>query len=180
MKNINGIIETFTTQFEVENSVKTLERDGFNTNQLSIIGKNYKTTDNIHGFLIWHGQEDIGKDEEVHFGVWIGGLFSLLKGAGLLFIPGVGSVIVAGYLTSSLGQLIEETAGDDLDTNALSSLTSILSSLGMSEKDALRYETQVRAGRYLLISTGTQANLERAQEVLNCSDAVSDLTAIAN
>ncbi|MGJ3247300.1 MAG: hypothetical protein ACFE0I_14660 [Elainellaceae cyanobacterium] len=180
MKNISGIIETFATQFEVENSVKILEKSGFNTNQLSILGKNYKTTDNIHGFLIWHGQAELGKDEDVHFGVWIGGLFSLLKGAGLLFIPGVGSVIVAGYLTSSLGQLIEETAGDDLDTNALSSLTSMLSSLGMSEKDALRYETQVRAGRYLLIVTGTQVNLERAQKILHCSDSRSDLAAIAN
>ena len=73
-----------------EEAVKTLQRGGFDMKKISIVGKDYETDEHVVGFLNAGDRAKIfGK-----LGAFWGGLFGILFGAALIFIPVIGSVVI--------------------------------------------------------------------------------------
>ena len=101
---------------------------------------------------------------------WVGGVFGLLPGSAVLWIPGFGPLIVVGSLASMLiggaGSAAVGAAG-----SALGALTG----LSVSEQQIHRYEEQVRGGGFLLIAHGHASEVECARVALERSD-VRELT----
>jgi hypothetical protein len=96
-------------------------------------------------------------------GAWVGGLFGLLIGAAFLVLPGVGPVIVAGPLSAALlGGLEGALAGA-----ALGALSGALVGWGVPKNQALKYEAQVKAGKFLVIARGTPEQIEKAKTLLS-------------
>ena len=87
----------------------------------------------------------------------LGGIAGWLVGIGALAIPGIGPVVAAGALATTLGgAAIGAVAGG---------LIGALVGAGIPEEDARGYETHVREGRILITaqaSSGQQAQAARA------------------
>lgn len=65
------------------------------------VGKDDRTTEHVRGFLTWKDAAKSGAGAANYWGSFLGGLFGILAGARLLFVPGVGQVIVADPIARS-------------------------------------------------------------------------------
>lgn len=137
----HAVIGSFITQTEVENTVNQLINSGIDPNKISIICKNRKKAE-LEALLI---------------------PFQSIK---LLFTRGAGSMIVLGHLTEHLDRLTTQPTSGNVRTDVLDSLTSFLASIGVPERESLRYETRVRGGMVLVFVSGTEAEVNSAQQNL--------------
>jgi hypothetical protein len=86
-----------------------------------------------------------------------------LVGAAFLILPGVGAVLVAGPLAAALLGGVEGA----LAGAAFGGLTGALVGLGISKVQAIRYESQVKAGKFLVTVRGDGPQIERAKSLLS-------------
>ena len=78
-------------------------------------------------------------------------MFGLLLGAAFLVLPGVGPVIIAGPFSAAiLGGLEGALAGA-----AMGALSGALVGWGVPKNQALKYEAEVKAGKFLVMVRGT-------------------------
>jgi hypothetical protein len=166
MANEHTVVGTFSTHVEAENAVRELQKSDFNMHKISILGKDYQTTEHVRGFLTWKDTARGGAGQAGYLGAFIGGLFGILTGAGILFIPGIGPVIVAGHLVGVLAGWIEGMVVGGVGAAVAGGLLGALVGLGIPKEQALKYETEVKAGKFLVIVTGTDEDLQRAQQIL--------------
>ena len=153
------IVAVYPDHASAEQAVRRLIKEGFDMKDVSIIGRDFQVEEEPIGFL--SARDFIGAGAGT--GAWVGGLFGLLVGAAFLVLPGVGPVVIAGPLTASLlGGLEGAVAGA-----AIGALSGALIGLGIPRNQALKYEAQVKAGKFLVVVHGTQEKVERAREVLS-------------
>jgi hypothetical protein len=60
-------VSLFPSHVEAETTVLSLQKAGFDMQKISIIGKDYQTTEHIRGFLTW---KDIAKAEAGEADYW--------------------------------------------------------------------------------------------------------------
>ena len=166
MANEHIVVSTFVTHVEAENAVRELQKSDFNMHKISILGKDYQTTEHVRGFLTWKDTARGGAGEAGYWGAFIGGLFGILTGAGILFIPGIGPVIVAGHIVGVLAGWIEGMVVGGVGAAVAGGLIGALVGLGIPKEQALKYETEIKAGKFLVLVSGTDEDLQRAQQIL--------------
>ena len=91
-----------------------------------------------------------------------GGLFGLVIGAAFLVLPGVGPVVVAGPLAAAVVAAIEGA----LAGTALGSLAGALVGCGVPKDRAIKYETQVKGGKFLVLVRSSREAVARAHSLL--------------
>jgi hypothetical protein len=97
-KNRNAVVAVFGQHSAAENAIKELKNGGFDVKKLSIIGRDYHSEDHVVGFYNTGDRMKYwGK-----LGAFWGGLWGLLFGAAVVFIPGVGPVVAAGSFVTWL------------------------------------------------------------------------------
>ena len=98
------------------------------------------------------------------FGTVVGGGAGLLAGLGLLAIPGLGPVVAAGWLASTLvGAGVGAAAGG---------LVGALTDAGIEHGDADAYAEGVRRGGTLVTVRADETQLARATQILDVDGAV--------
>ena len=125
---------------------------------LSIVGRDFQTTEEPVGFVSAGDYATAGAAT----GAWFGGLFGLCVGAAFLVLPGIGPIVVAGPLTAALVAGIEGA----LAGTALGSLAGALVGWGVPREKALKYETHVKGGKFLVVVRGEPAVIARAANLL--------------
>jgi len=159
----NSVVAIFAEHSGAEGAVKQLKTGGFDIKKLSIMGRDYHTEQNVIGFYnIGDRMKNWGK----HGAFW-GGVFGMLFGAAFLIIPGIGPVIAAGSVVTWIVGALEGA----VVVGGLSALGAALFSLGIPKDSVLRYETSVKAGKFVLIAHGTADEVERARGILQTSGA---------
>ena len=149
----------FHTQAEA--AVKALQRAGFDMKKISIIGREYHSEEHVVGFLNAGDRAKIfGK-----FGAFWGGLMGVLFGSAMMFVPVIGHVIVLGPLAA---MLFSGAEGAVL-VGGISALAGALMSIGVPKDSVLRYETALKADKFMLIVHGDEAEIKRAKELLKTS-----------
>jgi len=129
--------------------------------RISIIGRDYQTEEHVVGFLNAGDRARIfGK-----FGAFWGGLMGLLFGSAMMFIPVVGHVIVLGPLAATLFGALEGA----VLVGGVSALAGALMSVGIPKDSVLRYETALKANKFMLIVHGDAQQIRRAHELLQAS-----------
>ncbi|MBW4444698.1 MAG: hypothetical protein KME10_26560 [Plectolyngbya sp. WJT66-NPBG17] len=88
MSDKHEVVSMFSCHVEAEAAVSELQKSGFDMRKISIISKDYQTTEHVHGFLIWKDTARTAAGAEEYWESFFGGLFSILSRVGLLFIPG--------------------------------------------------------------------------------------------
>jgi uncharacterized membrane protein len=157
------VIAVYADHASAEDAVRRLQQEGIPMQNLSIIGKDFQAVEQPLGFVTTGTVAKSG----AAVGAWTGGIFGLLIGAAFLIVPGLGPVVVAGPLAASfLGGLEGTLAGA-----ALGGLTGALVGLGVSKDKAIRYESEVKAGKFLVTFQGDGPQAQRAQSLLTAGKA---------
>jgi hypothetical protein len=157
------VIAVYPDHASAEDAVRRLQKEGIPMQNLSIVGKDFQTVEQPLGFVT----TGTVAGEGARVGAWTGGIFGLLVGAAFLILPGIGAVVVAGPLAAALlGGLEGALAGA-----ALGGLTGALVGLGVSRDKAIRYESQVKAGKFVVTVHGDAPQIEHARSVLTVGKA---------
>jgi hypothetical protein len=158
-----SLVAIFGEHSGAENAIREVKKSGFDIKRLSIVGRDFQSEDNVVGFYTTGDRMKYwGK-----LGAFWGGLWSLLVGAAFLIIPGVGPVVAAGPVT---GWIIGALEGA-IFVGGVSVLGAGLVSVGIPRDKVLKYESAVKAGKFLLISHGTAAEAEKVRDILDATDA---------
>jgi len=154
----NSAVGLFSNHQDAENAVKELQQSGYDMKKLSVVGKDYHTEENVIGYYnTGDRMATWGK-----FGLFWGWIWGLLFGSAFLLIPGIGPVMVGGPLVSwILGAL--ETA---VVTGGLTALGGALVSIGIPKDSVIRYETALKADKFILIVHGSTQEVEKAKDIL--------------
>ena len=162
--NQSAVVATFDTHRQAEQGVKELQKSGFNMNKLSIIGRGYHSEEHPLGFYTsgdrirtWGG-----------IGAFWGGLWGILFGAAFFWVPGFGPLAVAGPIVGMLAGGLEGAAV----VGGASALVAALMSLGLPKRSAIKYETLLKADKYLVIAHGNAEEVDNAREILQRAHAL--------
>ena len=154
----SSVVATYPQHSDAENAINLLKKADFNIKKLAIVGKGYHTEDQVVGYYTTGDRvKHWGK-----MGAFWGGIWGMLVGAAFFVIPGVGPVIVAGSLVAWIVGALESA----VVVGGLSALGAALYSIGVPKDSALKYETSIKAGKYLLIAHGTAEEVEAARSIL--------------
>ncbi len=158
---------TFSTHREAEAALGELRNSGFNMDQISIIGNNVNDNSNMAGAQTGESINDLDNkaDEGVAKGAVsggaVGGLTGLLVGLGLVAIPGVGPVMLAGAAATALATTL---TGGAIGA-AAGSLVGGLVGLGIPKDRAEVYSDRVDQGDYLVMVDGTDQEIRQAEAI---------------
>jgi len=159
-----AVIAIYNTHPEAEAAVNELQRASFDVKRLSVVGKDYHTDEQVVGYY------NAG-DRMKHWGklgaVW-GGLWGLLFGAAFFWVPGLGPLLVAGPLAASIVAALESA----VVVGGLSVLGAGLFSIGIPKDSVVKYETAIKADKYLVVAHGTDSEIANAREILRSTNPV--------
>jgi len=159
---MSSVIAVYPDHESAERAVKLLSKEGFPMSNLSIVGRDFQVSEKPIGFATpgYFAKEGAGA------GALMGGLFGMLMGAAFLVVPGVGPMVVAGPLVAALLGGLEGAAIGA----AFGALSGALIGWGVPRDQALLYETEVKAGKFLVIARGTPEEIARARAILETSN----------
>jgi hypothetical protein len=154
--------QTVTALYDTYDSavpaVDALEAAGIPHSDISIV------SNNVDGRYSKDQPTHVGADagKGAGIGAAVGGVGGLLTGLGLLAIPGIGSVVAAGWLVATAagavtGAVVGGTAGG---------LVGSLTHAGVPEHDANFYAEGVRRGGTLVTARVDDARASTAREIL--------------
>jgi len=159
----NSVVAVFAQHSGAENAVKELKASRFDIKKLSIVGSDYHSNEDVVGFYnIGDRMKYWGKT-----GAFWGGLWGMLFGAAFLVIPGIGPIIAAGPVVSWIIGALEGA----IMVGGISALGAGLFSLGIPKDSVVKYETSIKAGKFLLIAHGTADEVQHARNVLQSAGA---------
>ncbi|MBF0272003.1 MAG: DUF1269 domain-containing protein [Magnetococcales bacterium] len=146
---------------QAEAAVKELQHAGFDMKKISIIGREYQMEEHVIGFL------NAG-DRAMIFGklgaLW-GGLMGILFGSSMLFVPVLGHLVILGPIAATIFGGLEGAAV----VGGVSAFVSVMFSLGIPKDSVLRYETALKADKFMLVVHGGEQDIFRARELLETS-----------
>jgi len=158
MGQADSVVAVFADHLAAEAAVKKLAAGGFDMKDLSVVGKGYHTEEKVVGFY--------GAGDRITFwgtrGAFWGGLWGLFFGGLFLTVPILGHVIVLGYLAATLVSGIESA----VLVGGVSAVGAALYGLGVPKDSVLRYETAVKADRFLVMAHGSTRQVASAKAIL--------------
>lgn len=155
----NLAVAVYGSHTDAENAVKELQQSGFDMKKLSIIGRNYHTDEHVVGYYnVGDRMKSWGK-----IGAFWGGIWGWLFGSAFFFIPGVGPLVFAGPV---IGWVVGALEGAVI-VGGMSALGAGLLSMGIPENSVLKYESALKADKFVVIAHGSTAELERARDIIN-------------
>ena len=159
----NSVVAVYSQHIDAENAINQLKKGNFNIKNLAIVGKGYHTEEQVVGYYT-------AGDRMKHwgkYGAFWGGLWGILVGSAVFLIPGVGPVVVAGSAVAWIVGALESA----VVVGGLSALAAGLVSIGIPKDSALKYESSVKAGKFVLVAHGTAEEVEAARRILANSSA---------
>lgn len=158
MKDHEKIITIVNTHAEAETVIKTLQNAEFDVSKISILGKGYHSEENVAGF---YNTGDRVKSWGKTGALW-GGVWGALIGAGMFWLPGVGALMVAGPIVSSVVGAIEGA----VVTGGLGAVGGALASIGIPKDSIVKYNAAIKADKYLVIVHGDAEAMVKAKAIL--------------
>jgi hypothetical protein len=162
ISEMNAAVAIYDHHVDAEGAVKELQKSGFDMKKLSIVGKDYHTEEHVVGYYnAGDRMKYWGK-----LGAFWGGIWGLLFGAAFFAIPGLGPVLVAGPLVSWIVSALEGAAV----VGGVSAVGAGLYSIGIPKDSALKYETALKANRFVVVAHGTAEEVARAKDTIHTTN----------
>ncbi len=155
----SSVVAVYPDHAAAERAIQLLHRSGFAMGDLSIVGRDLQMTEEPVGFVSAGDYASAGAKTGASFG----GLLGLLVGAAILVLPGVGPIIVAGPLEAALLAGIEGAIAG----TALGSLAGALVGWGVPKERAIKYETHVKSGKFLVVVRGNPEIIAQARTLID-------------
>lgn len=154
----SAVVALYNTHIEAEEAIRELQKSGFDMQKLSIVGKDYYTEEEVVGYYtIGDRMKAWGTS-----GAFWGGLWGLLFGSAVFMIPGIGPLLAAGPVVAWIVGGLEGA----VVVGGLSALGAGLYSIGIPQDSIIEYETQIKAGKFVVITHGSRDEVSKAQEAL--------------
>ena len=145
-ESTDAVVGVYESTKDAEAAVHTLLEQGVPAGQVSIVGQDLHSETHVHGFVTTADMAKTGAKG----GAWVGGLFGVLTGAALLFVPGVGALIVLGPLAAGAVAAAEGAA-------AGGGMGAVLGHF-IAKKHVPKYSEHLEAGNYLVLRHQPQAS----------------------
>lgn len=166
----HAVVAVFDEHWRAEETVRDLERSGFDMRMLSILGKAYRLEDHPAGFYTtgdrmraWGG-----------IGPFWSGLWNMLAGAAFFWMPGIGPIAAAGPIVHLLAGALEGAAL----VGGLSALGAALAGFGLPPHRVDKYQAELRAGKLLLVAHIRAAEIRPVLDIMK-RHAATELEAVA-
>jgi hypothetical protein len=167
MSKQNSTVAIFNDHTGAEHAVKELRQAGFDIKKLSLVGKDYHSDEHVVGYYNTGDRMRYwGK-----LGAFWGGLWGLLFGSAFFLIPGIGPIVVGGPIVAWIVGALEWAAV----VGGLSAVGAALYGIGIPKDSVLKYETSLKANKFLLVVHGTVEEVERASSILQGTDAIETM-----
>jgi uncharacterized membrane protein len=150
----------FNEPRHAEMALNELKDAGFTPDQVSVVAKDTRETQSMVERSDMAGAETSGATAGAFLGGITGGIAGWLVGIGALAIPGIGPIVAAGALATTLGGAAVGAAAGGL--------IGALVGAGIPEEDARTYETHVKEGRILITAHASTA--EQTQDARDTFD----------
>ena len=151
-----AVVASYQSHTDAELAVRRLASSGLPINQISIVGRNFESHEDVQGF---YRPADAALDGAGQ-GAWFGGLFGLMLGAmGFFVMPAVGAFMVMGSLSGMIAGAIGGAG--------VGALVNGLVTSGIPREQALKYQERLQAGEFLVVVHGSAEMTARAHEVLH-------------
>lgn len=158
-------VAVFKSHLEADNAVRLLQKSGFDMKKLSIVARDFNAEEKVVGYY--------NAGERMKYwgtqGAFWGSLWGLLIGSAFFWVPGIGPIVVAGPIITSIVAALEGA----VVFGTLSVVGAGLCSLGVPKDTVVEYEASLSAGKYLLIASGTSAETSKAKETIREADPES-------
>lgn len=153
-----AVVAVFDTHTAARAALDALVGWGLSADRVSLVGKDARSEGHLVAFY------DGGESTKVwgRLGGFWGDVAGTLTGSAFLVLPEVGHLLVFGPLGHWIMAGLEGAAV----IGGVSALGAGLVSLGVPRGDIAQYESSVRAGRFLVVASGTSADVERARGLL--------------
>ncbi|AZU61684.1 general stress protein [Neobacillus mesonae] len=165
------LVGVYDTEQAVIQAVEDLKRQGYASEDISVIGKDKDVVKDINDTTGTTTEKSAITGAAT--GGALGGILGLLAGVGALAIPGIGPIVAAGPIAATL---TGAAAGA-----GVGGLAGVLIGLGIPEDEADRYEGYVKEGKFLVVVERRQNRLGKGLGVdtsLNQND--TDVTTRSN
>jgi hypothetical protein len=163
----------FKEQKKMEEAIQTLIDRSLPKDNISIIG-NLQSETRICGFVTKKELILDGLAMGAIYGSLFGSILGLLTGVGVLFIPVLGTMVVAG----PLGAALLGAASGAIYGSFGAGLGSALITMGMPEEKAAIYEKRLKAGEFLVLVEVPQ---EKTNELVSLLERIgAEEVAITN
>jgi uncharacterized membrane protein len=154
----SAVVAVYGTHKEAEESIRELQKSGFDMKRLSIIGKEYQTEEEVVGYYTTGDRVKAwGKR-----GAFWGGLWGLLFGSAFFLVPGIGPLFAAGPV---VGWIVGALEGATV-VGGFSALGAALYSIGIPKDSVIEYETQIKAGKFVVITHGSEDEVSKTKAAL--------------
>ena len=153
----------FNTHIEAEDAIRSLSESGIDVKKLSLVGKGYHSEEHPIGFYT------VGDKMRSWGGVgalW-GGIWGLLLAPAVFVLPGLGLVAMAGPVVAALVGALEGA----VVVGGVSALGAGLIEMGVPKDNVIKYESALKADKYVLMVHGNAEEIVRARSVLADIDA---------
>ncbi len=159
----HSIVAIYDSHTGAEAALRDLQKAGLDMKRLSIIGQDYHTEEHALGF---YTSGDRMKFWGVRGAFW-GSLWGLLFGGAFFFIPVLGPLVVMGPL---VGWIVGALEGAAIG-GAAGVFAAALTSIGIPKDSIVKYELDVKAGKFLVLARGSAEMIEHAHVVLGTTGA---------
>jgi hypothetical protein len=150
-----SVVATYTTHSDAEAAVRKLAAAGLPVTSISIIGRNFEALEDIQGFYQPADAAAAGAGQ----GAWFGGLFGFIFGAfGFFVVPAVGLLLVLGPLSGLVAGAIGGAG--------VGALIGALTAIGIPKNTALKYQSRLQAGEFVVVVHEGPGEVQSAQEIL--------------
>jgi len=165
MSKNNSVVAIYPSHTAAEAAIKELQKSGFDLKKLSIVGRDYHTDEHVVGYYNAGDRMKVwGKT-----GAFWGGVWGLFFGSAFFWVPGLGPLLVAGPLVSWIVGALEGA----VVVGGLSAIGASLYSLGIPKDSILQYETDLKAGKFVLLVHGSTDDAGRAKDILTRTQPVT-------
>lgn len=169
MEEHDSLICVSNSHSEADAAIRSLNSSGFDVKKLSLIGKGYHSEEHPIGFYTaadkmraWGG-----------VGAFWGGIWGLILAPAAFVLPGVGILAMGGPVVAALFAALE---GAVLFGGA-SAIGAALTTIGIPKNLIVKYESALKAEKYVLILHGDSTEVAKARSVLGASP-ITGLTAL--
>jgi len=138
---VKHIVGYYDTESEAIDAIEDLKRQGYRTEDISVISKSRSDVDTITDETGANVAE--GAVTGAAAGGALGGIGGVLAGLGALVIPGIGPIVGAGPIVAGI---TGAAAGA-----GVGGLTGALIGMGIPEDEANRYNEQFESGKILIM-----------------------------
>ena len=155
-KSMKTIIGLFDDRSEALTTVQELHARGITSADIAIVSHHGD------GWYADDSQPEAGAETGAGLGALLGGVSGLLVGLGVVAIPGIGPVVAAGWLLST----IAGSAAGAILGGAAGSLVGALIEHGVDEDDAHAYVEAIRRGGTLVTARVDESKVSAVEAVM--------------